>query len=150
MDLSNGNKAVINKKRTLLLLIAAAVLLVGALVWRIALEHGSLSSRITRELFEHGYSGAEPELYQHLHTNGTSVRAVFGEATDLSAPVGASKQAGFPADIDRVGEVYCLLADTDDGILTVYVVDEKIELAFIEIPSTGEVLPVTGRADGAD
>jgi hypothetical protein len=141
MQLPNENKALLNRKHTLILLIAAGVLLVGAMIWSFFLNKGSIASRVARELSEKGCSVRAGELYQHEYRRDTSIREMMGE-TDLSPAVEASVKAGFPSDIDKKGEVYCLLAETDKGVLTVFLVDERIELAFIQIPDSDEVLTI--------
>lgn len=133
-----------NSKRTIVLLAVAGALLIGALVWRVALESRSLSSRIVRSLSEHGLTVDAASLYQHEHRKDTSIAQMM-EGTELSGAVAASKAAGFPADIDRAGEVYCILANMDSGVLTLFVVDEEIELAFIQLPGSDEVIPITGE-----
>ena len=143
MQLPNENTALLNRKHTLILLIAAGVLLVGAMIWSFFLNKGSIASRVARELSQKGCSINAGDLYQHAYSRDTTVREMMGE-TDLSAAVAASKQAGFPSDIDKKGEVYCLLAETDKGVLTVFLVDEEIELAFIQLPDSDEVLTVAG------
>ena len=143
MNDPSENKAIINKKRTLVLLIAAGVLLIGAVVWRVVLEANGLTSRIVRELAAHGCSVDGAELTQHAYGKDSSIREMMGDK-DISAAEAASRTAGFPSDIDKKGEVYCLLAQLDSGVLTVFVVDEKVELAFIQLPDSDEVLTVTG------
>ncbi len=141
MQLPNENKALLNRKHTLILLIAAGVLLVGAMIWSFFLNKGSIASRVARELSEKGCSVRAGELYQHEYRRDTSIREMMGE-TDLSPAVEASVKAGFPSDIDKKGEVYCLLAELENGVLTVFLVDEEIELAFIQIPDSDEVLTI--------
>ena len=52
------------------------------------------------------------------------------------------------ADIDKTGDVYVLLANLgDEQVLTVYVVDETIQLAFIQIPNSDSVLPISACGD---
>lgn len=143
MQLPNENKALLNRKHTLILLIAAGVLLVGAMIWSFFLNKGSIASRVARELSEKGCSVRAGELYQHEYRRDTSIREMMGE-TDLSPAVEASVKAGFPSDIDKKGEVYCLLAELENGVLTVFLVDERIELAFIQLPDSDEVLTVAG------
>ena len=57
--------------------------------------------------------------------------------------IAASQRAGFPSDTERQGEIYLLLAKLDDEhVLTVFVVDEAVELAFIQILGSDEVKAV--------
>ena len=49
---------------------------------------------------------------------------------------------------DKTGDVYVLLANLgDEQVLTVYVVDETIQLAFIQIPNSDSVLPISACGD---
>ncbi len=147
MPLPNENKALLNRKRTLVLMIAAGVLLVGGLIWSIFLETRGLSARVVRELSAKGCSVSSSALYQHAYKKDTTIREMMGEK-DLSPAVEASKKAGFSSDIDRRGEVCCLLTELDGGVLTVFLVDEEIELAFIQLPDSDEVLTVAGGKAG--
>lgn len=142
-----NSKPKIGQKQTLLLLAVAGALLIGALVWRIVLEKNSLSSRIVRELAAHGLTVEAADLYQHEHRQGTTVAEMMAD-TDLTPAIEASRAAGFPSDVSRAGEVYCLLAGLADGtVLTVFVVDEEIELAFLQLPGEENVLPVNAGAE---
>ncbi len=141
-------KPKLGQKQALILLIVAGVLLIGALVWRIALEKTSLSSRIVRELAAHGLAVDAADLYQHEHRRDTTIAEMMAD-TRLEPVIEASLAAGFPSDVNRAGEVYCLLAGLDGGrVLTVFVVDEEIELAFVQIPGSEEVLPVDRASEG--
>ena len=51
----------------------------------------------------------------------------------------------------REGELYLLLAQLDDEhILTVFVINEEVEFAFIQITESDEVLPVNAPLDFSD
>ncbi len=139
---ANARKPALKNRTAVMLMAAAAVLLLAALVWRIGLERHSLSSKIVRELASHGLSVDAAGLYQHAHAKDTSIRELMGE-TDMTAAVDASKQAGFSADIDRTGEVYCILSDLGEkGVLTLCLVDEDIERAFIQQTGSDEIAPI--------
>ena len=87
------------------------------------------------------------ELYKHNFAKNTSIRALVGD-TDMTRAADASRECGFAADIDKTGDVYVLLANLGDGqVLTVYVVDETIQLAFIQIPNSDSVLPISACGD---
>ena len=87
------------------------------------------------------------ELYKHNFAKNTSIRALVGD-TDMTRAADASRECGFDADIDKTGDVYVLLANLGDGqVLTVYVVDETIQLAFIQIPNSDSVLPISACGD---
>ena len=140
-------KPKLGQKQALLLLIVAGALLIGALVWRIALEKTSLSSRIVRELAEHGLTVDAADLYQHEHRQAATIAELMAD-TDLTQAIEASLASGFPSEVNRAGEVYCLLAGLEDGkVLTVFVVDEEIELAFLQIPGSETVLPVNAGTE---
>lgn len=142
------NKPQVENKRLFVLIAAAAALLIAALVWRIALESGSLSSKIIGELRNKGCFISADTLYQHEFKRNTSISALL-EGEDLAPAVAVSKQAGFPSDTEKIGDVYCLLAELDGGaVLTVFVVDEQIELAFIQTPGNDSLLPVSGTNNG--
>jgi|GEM_PF-221921 hypothetical protein len=147
MPLPNENKALLNRKHTLVLMIAAGVLLVGAMIWSFFLNKGSIASRVARELSSKGCGVRAGEIYQHGYKKDTTIREMM-DGKELSPAVEASEKAGFPSDIDRRGEVYCLLAELDSGVLTVFLVDEEIELAFIQLPDSDEVLTVAGEKAG--
>lgn len=136
-----NSKQGIGSKKTLALLLIAAALMIAALVWRVMLEKNSLSSKIVRELSAHGMNIDAASLYQHDHRSSSSIRAMM-DGTDMSAAVSASVSAGFPADIDKTGEVYCILSQLENGVLTLFIVDETIELAFIQLPGSDEVRPI--------
>ena len=52
-----------------------------------------------------------------------------------------SRASGFDADITKSGEVTILLANSKSGVITLYLVDGVIELAFIQT-GEGEVRPL--------
>ena len=86
-----------------------------------------------RSLAQHGCNIEADELYKHNFAKNTSIRAIVGD-TDMTRAADVSRECGFDADIDKTGDVYVLLANLgDEQVLTVYVVDETIQLAFIQI-----------------
>ena len=73
------------------------------------------------------------------------------EGIDMTDALAASLECGFPSDMLREGELYLLLAQLDDEhILTVFVIDEEVEFAFIQITESDEVLPVNAPLDFSD
>ncbi len=137
----------IEPKTARTLLVIAAVLLVIALVWRFFLEKNSFSGSIVRRLAQHGCNIEADELYKHDFAKNTSIRAIVGD-TDMTCAADVSRECGFDADIDKTGDVYVLLANLgDERVLTVYVVDETIQLAFIQIPNSDSVLPISACGD---
>lgn len=124
------------------LLIAALVILAAAAVLRIAVGGTSLAEEVTAELKKHGCTISSDELYQQSYAKASSIAGLM-EGIDISDAVSASQRAGFPSDAEREGEVYLLLARIDDEhVLTVFVVDETVELAFIQILGSDEVKAV--------
>ena len=61
----------------------------------------------------------------------------------MADAIAVSLECGFPSDTERVGDVYLLLANMgdDERVLTVFVVNERIELAFIQTLGSDELLP---------
>lgn len=101
-----------------------------------------------RSLAQHGCNIEADELYKHnfakKHLNS---QAIVGD-TDMTRAADVSRECGFDADIDKTGDVYVLLANLgDEQVLTVYVVDETIQLAFIQIPNSDSVLPISACGD---
>ena len=139
----NEEKNEQKRKRALVMLIIAGALLLGALVWSVLLSKNGFTAGVARQLAEHGVNVRADELTQHSFKSGTSVRELLGEENAAKAAE-ASRLSGFPSDIERTGKVACLIAEADGGVLTVYVVDDDVELAFIQTVD-GELLPA---ADG--
>ena len=127
-------------------MLAAVILLVIALIWKIAASCTSMTGKVADELSEHGCEIHPDEMEKLMHEKNTSIKTIMPENLPLDNVIAVSKQAGFDSDIERVGDVYLLLADINEGkkVLTVFVVDGEIELAFIQIPGSDEVFPVNG------
>lgn len=107
----------------------------------------SFSGGIVHSLAQHGCNIEADELYKHNFAKNTSIRALVGD-TDMTRAADVSRECGFDADIDKTGDVYVLLANLgDEQVLTVYVVDETIQLAFIQIPNSDSVLPISACGD---
>lgn len=142
----DGHQKIEPKTARTLLVIAAALLII-ALVWRFVLEKNSFSGSIVRSLAQHGCNIEADELYKHNFAKNTSIRALVGD-TDMTHAADVSRECGFDAEIDKIGDVYVLLANLgDEQVLTVYVVDETIQLAFIQIPNSDSVLPISACGD---
>lgn len=138
-----------NRRTRNSVIVAAAILIVIALVWKITLSCTGMTSRIADELSKHGCEIQAENIEKLMYEKNTSIKALMPEGTELDKVIAVSKQAGFDSDTERVGDVYVLLADLDEGkrVLTVFVVDEEIELAFIQIPDSDEVFPVNAKTD---
>lgn len=141
-NMPNGGEKIEPKTARVLLIVAAALLII-AIAWRFFLEKNSFSGSIARELAAHGCSIEADDLYKHDFRRDTSIRALVGDE-DMTQAAEVSRECGFAADIDKTGDVYVLLAKIDgEHVLTVYVVDETIELAFIQKLSSTEVFPIS-------
>ena len=134
--------------RSMLLLLVAAAILIGAFVWRILLEKNGLAPRIAAELYSHGLKLDPAELEQNAHRADATIREMLADA-ELDALVAASERAGFPSDVDKRGEVYCLLAALNEkDVLPVFVVNARVELAFVQTLGSGDVRAVNEQAEG--
>lgn len=123
-------------------LICALALIVIAVVLRVFITADSLSDRIARELKSHGCTVNADELSQQIYKKHASISSVM-EGIDMTDALSASLECAFPSDMLREGELYLLLAPLDDEhILTVFVIDEEVEFAFIQVKGSEEVLPV--------
>ncbi len=124
------------------LLIAALVLLVLAIALRMLIGGASLADEVASELKKHGCSIASDALYQQSYSRQSSIAELM-EGVSLDEAIEASLSAGFPSNTEREGELYLLLAQLDDErVLTVFIIDEQIELAFIQKVGSDEVLPI--------
>lgn len=124
-----------------LLLLVAAGLLAVAMVWSILLNNNSFSKRIGIQLREHGINTAMDDFIQQSYEKNTSIRKMMA-GVDISAIIAVSEVIGLSADVDKVGEVYLLLADVGDNrVLSVFIVDETVELAFVQKLGEDSVLP---------
>ncbi|MCH5278416.1 MAG: hypothetical protein J1E60_01355 [Christensenellaceae bacterium] len=139
---ANTNTNAKESKRTALL-IAAAILFVIAVVWRVIISANSFTNRIVKQLSEHGCVIDAGALYQERFVRNTSIAELM-EDVDMANAVAASLECDFPSDTDLVGDVYLLLANMgdDEHVLTIFVVGEKVELAFIQTLGSDELLPV--------
>ena len=148
-DDNEKGKRMTSSTRTALL-ICALVLIVIAVVLRIIVTADSLSGRIARELNAHGCTVNADELSQQVYKKHASISSVM-EGIDMTDALAASLECGFPSDMLREGELCLLLAQLDDEhILTVFVINEEVEFAFIQITESDEVLPVNAPLDFSD
>ena len=128
------------KRRTRVLLItAAAVLLAIAMTLNYRLEHLSERAKICNALAEYGYELGFDDIYVSGDTPDISIRELL-EGIPLDAAVAASRAAGFPSDVDRIGDIVVLMAAiSQDRVITIYTVDGQMELCFIQIVGSYEV-----------
>lgn len=132
-------------KAKLAALIVAAAIFAGAAIWYIVVAIGSPSSSICAQLNRCGYNFVSDDLFPLGSYADTSIREIMG-GDDLSIPIAASRSAGFGADVDRLGDITVVLVDMgdDEHVLSAFVVDGSVELAFIQSIDTGEILPLGG------
>ena len=122
--------------------IIAAVLLAVGLLWNAALERNSESGRLIKTLKSYGYSLTRDELHPIGTWEEQSISALLSEVK-LNKAVEASKAAGFSSDIERKGNISLIMADAGGGsVLTLYLVNGEIELAFVQNPGSFDVLPL--------
>ena len=111
----------------------------GIPVERAAQRHELRGARLCRIVNEFGFALHPDDLYPAGAWNDTSIRALLPE-TELSEAVAASKDAGFPSDIDRTGQVTLVMANVgNDDVVTLYLVDGEVELGFLQVKGTETV-----------
>lgn len=136
---------VLSKRAKLIMFVIAVLMLCAAVIWNIYLNEQGDLSKLTNIINAYGYSFDYGDFYAAGSTPDTSIAQLLKD-TDLSEAVAASKAAGFPSDIYRVGEVSLLLASlSDTQILTLYAVDGVIELCFLQDIRDNSVYPISGR-----
>lgn len=130
-------------KTKLAVLIAAAVIFAGAAIWYILVTLSGPSSSICEQLNRCGYSFVSDDLFPLGSYADVSIREIMS-GEDLAEPIAASLRAGFGADVDRRGDITIVLIDLEDDehVLSAFVVDGSVELAFIQSVDTGEVIPL--------
>ena len=131
------------RARNLILAIAGA-LLIAALFWGGSISKNSRLSALARALSVYGYSLSPEDLYV-AHSGGKgSVEALMGDM-DLAAAVEASIEAGFPSDIRREGTVELVLAALpNEDVITLFLLDGEVELAFVQRPESDLVYALGG------
>ncbi len=133
------------KRKKVYTFIAALALIAVALLWNAALERNSESGKLIKMLKSHGYSLTQDELHPIGSWEGQSISALLSDVK-LSNAVAASLDAGFSSNIERKGNVALIMAEAGGGgVITLYLVDGDIELAFVQKPGALDVEPL-GRA----
>lgn len=128
-----------DKRKKLILLAAAAALLIIAAVWSALISGGSELESMTRQINAHGYNLRYDDWYPAFHDDNISIADALTDLP-LDEAVAASKESGYPSDVETRGEVVLFLARADDeNIITVFTIDGKLELCFIQLPETGAV-----------
>lgn len=125
------------------LLIAAAVLIGAALILGLDVTRDDPLAGIAAEINAFGYSLASDDFYILGGATDTTVASLIAEAEgDITPVLEASARCGFPCAVDEVGDITVLLAQLDSGVLTLYLRDGAIELAFIQT-ADGEILSLS-------
>lgn len=124
----------------IILLIAAGALLLLAIIWSFFTNETGELSRIARIINSYGYDIDIGDIYPADTQNDATIEEMlYGE--DLTDIAEKSKEAGFPSDTKRRGDIVQLLIALDDNkVITLFIVDGDIELAFIQIPGAEQVL----------
>lgn len=124
-------------------LVVALVLFVVALIIRFITGGKSLANEVVAQLKEFGCVISAEDLYQESYSKHSSIEELM-QSIDMSEAVAVSREVGLPSDIGHEGEIYLLLAQLDDEkVLTVFVVNERVELAFIQKLGSEEIAPIT-------
>ena len=127
-----------NARRRKGFLIAAGVLLLVAAVWSLFLSGGA-GAALASKLNSYGYTLTADDLYPAGEWKDTSIKTLLSGA-ELGPAISASKQAGFPSDVDKTGTVTLVMANVGgDDVITIYLVNGEIELAFVQVTGTDAV-----------
>ncbi len=130
----------LNLKSRIILLIAAGVLLLIAIIWSFFTNETGELSRIARIINSYGYDIDIGDIYPADTQDDATIEEML-EGEYLSDIVSKSREAGFPSDTMRRGDIVQLLIALDDyKVITLFMVDGDIELAFIQIPGEDQVL----------
>lgn len=131
-----------DKRTRNLILAVAAALLIAALLWGGSVSRNSRLSALARALSVYGYSLGPEDLYV-AHSGGKgSIEALMGDM-DLNAAVEASRAGGFSSDIHREGNVELVLAALpNEDVITLFLMDGDVELAFVQRPESDLVYPL--------
>ena len=101
---------------------------------------------VARAVNGRGYAITSEDLYVYDSRTDTDIKSVLASGagitqSDIESMAELSRASGFDADITKSGEVTILLANSKSGVITLYLVDGVIELAFIQT-GEGEVRPL--------
>lgn len=134
-----------NARRRRGFLIAAGVLLLVAAVWSLFLSGGT-GAALASTLNSYGYALIADDIYPAGEWKDTSIQALLSDA-ELTAAISASKQAGFPSDVTKTGTVTLVMANVENDVITLYLVDGEIELAFVQAAGSDAVKPLGAEAN---
>ncbi len=127
-----------NARRRKGFLLAAGALLLIAAVWSLFLSGGA-GAALAAKMNSYGYTLTPDDFYPAGEWKNTNIRTLLSGA-QLDAAISVSKQAGFPSDVEKTGDVTLLMANAGgDDVITLYLVDGEIELAFVQVTGTDAV-----------
>lgn len=133
----------------IILIFAASVLILAALTWALIQTQTDAMQWVCDAINAHGYSVSPSALSYEGSASNDSIRSLLGDADDISVAVDASRSAGFPSDVDRVGDIVLVMGFVnDEEVVSAYIMadskeDVHIELCFIQNYDTGEVRPLS-------
>jgi len=122
----------LGKRARIVIICMAAALLTAGLYLRFGGPAASPYGPVAEELTRRGYTLADEDFYNAGSFPDTSIAAVLA-GQELSAAVEASRQGGFPADVNAVGDITALLLTMENqDIITIFTRDGAIELCFVQ------------------
>ncbi len=132
-----------NERAKTAILIAAAVLIGAALILGLDVRRDDPLSAVADEINAFGYSLASDDFYVLGGATDTTIASLIAETeSDITPVLDASAACGFKNGVDEKGDITVLLAQVDKGVLTLYLRDGVIEVAFIQT-SDGEILSLS-------
>jgi len=138
-----------SRTRTLLLLIAILLVIVAAM-WGYVLNNNSTLGRLTILLEGYGYVLTEDSLYLAGSAKDSSINELI-PSIPLAEAEAASKAAGFPSDFQKKGNLELVLSALPNGdVITVFLIDEEVEAAFVQVPSSEQVYPLGETPDATN
>lgn len=133
-----------DKQRNLLLLAGVCVLALALALW------GGLAGRhpyasVAELLRGRGYTVEAEQLYTVGSFADQSISAVLS-GVNLEEAVAASLEGGFPSRVEEAGDVTLLLcALGNQDVITIFLLDGKPELCFVQPLLGGSLKPLAGE-----
>jgi len=132
----------VTQKTRQTVLIAAIVILLLCVIWTFTRGRSSERSRICAFLAEYGYDCTDEDLLFAYDEKNTSIRTALGMTDmELEPCVNASRNAGFPSDVDKTCSVTLILYSDGTDTVYMYMADGEPELVFTE-DRDGNIKPV--------
>ncbi len=129
-------------KVTIVLCVLVVVLGLAAWVYLLS-DRGELTT-LANDINDYGYYLKWDDLKVVTSVKDTTIRELLPD-TDLSEIIAISQKSSMPADVDVRGEVTVVVSELYNGdVITVYLLDGKRELGFVQVPSTGEIYELGG------